>query len=53
MGDVLADSVEDVDDTETGESKGGLKVTTVQTEEEAKKHTLEDIAMPVIGSKIT
>ncbi len=52
-GDILADSIEDVDETEVGENKGGLKATTVKTAEEAKKYTLDDIAMPVIGSKIT
>jgi len=52
VGDILANSVEDVDDTMPGEIKGGLKATAIKSEEECKKYTLHDIAMPVIGSKI-
>ncbi len=49
----MANSIEDVDDTEPGETKGGLKATAIKTEEEAAKYALADIAMPVVGSKIS
>ena len=53
VGDILADTIEDVDDAEEGENKGGLKAKMIETEAEAKSHNLDDISMPVIGSKIT
>ena len=50
VGDVIADSVEDYEEVE--EEKGGIKVNTIKTEEEAKTFALSDIAMPVLGSRI-
>ena len=50
VGDVIADSVRDYEEAE--EEKGGIKVKTIKTEEEAKTFVLSDIAMPVLGSRI-
>ena len=49
----MASSIEDVDDSDPSQTKGGLKATAIKSEEEAAKYSVADIAMPVVGSKIS
>lgn len=50
-GDVLGDAQEDFDGLEEG--KAEWKVSLVKNEEEAKARRLSEIAMPVLGSKVS
>ncbi len=55
IGDVLANSVQELDETKENDprAKGRYTPKMVENALEATKLTLDDIAMPIVGSKIS